>query len=36
VWFWPGAAVVLAGVWLVFRGTANRPVDNPDPAPAER
>ena len=35
-WFWPGAAVVLAGVWLVLRGTANRPVDNPDPAPAER
>jgi drug/metabolite transporter (DMT)-like permease len=36
VWFWPGAAVVLAGVWLVLRGTANRAVDNPDPAPAER
>jgi drug/metabolite transporter (DMT)-like permease len=36
VWFWPGAAVVLAGVWLVLRGTANRPVDNPDPSPAER
>jgi drug/metabolite transporter (DMT)-like permease len=35
-WFWPGAVVVLAGVWLVLRGTANRPVDNPDPAPAER
>jgi drug/metabolite transporter (DMT)-like permease len=35
-WFWPGAAVVLAGVWLVLRGTANRPVDNPDPVPAER
>jgi drug/metabolite transporter (DMT)-like permease len=35
-WFWPGAVVVLAGVWLVLRGTANRPVDNPDPPPAER
>jgi drug/metabolite transporter (DMT)-like permease len=35
-WFWPGAVVVLAGVWLVLRGTANRPVDNPDSAPAER
>jgi drug/metabolite transporter (DMT)-like permease len=35
-WFWPGAVVVLAGVWLVLRGTANRPVDNPDPTPAER
>jgi drug/metabolite transporter (DMT)-like permease len=36
MWFWPGAAVVLAGVWLVLRGTANRAVDNPDPAAAER
>jgi drug/metabolite transporter (DMT)-like permease len=35
-WFWPGAVVVLAGVWLVLRGIANRPVDNPGPAPAER
>jgi drug/metabolite transporter (DMT)-like permease len=35
-WFWPGAALVLAGVWLGLRGMANRPVDNPDQAPAER
>jgi drug/metabolite transporter (DMT)-like permease len=35
-WFWPGATVVLAGVWLVLRGTANRPVDDQDPAPPER
>jgi drug/metabolite transporter (DMT)-like permease len=27
-WFWPGAVLVLAGVWLGVRGTANRPVDN--------
>jgi drug/metabolite transporter (DMT)-like permease len=26
-WFWPGAVLVLAGVWLGVRGTANRPVD---------
>src|SRR6266704_1271492 len=28
-WFWPGAVLVLAGVWLGVRGT-NRPVDNPE------
>lgn len=35
-WFWPGAALVLAGVWLGVRGTANRPVDNREEAPGER
>src|SRR6266508_4186131 len=34
-WFWPGAVLVLAGVWLGVRGT-NRPVDNPKKALDER
>jgi drug/metabolite transporter (DMT)-like permease len=29
-WFWPGAVLVMAGVWLGIRGMAARPVDNPD------
>ncbi len=35
-WFWPGAALVLAGVWLGVRGTTNRPVDNREEALGER
>jgi drug/metabolite transporter (DMT)-like permease len=35
-WFWPGAVLVLAGVWLGVRGTANRPVDNPKEGLDER
>jgi drug/metabolite transporter (DMT)-like permease len=35
-WFWPGAVLVLAGVWLGVRGTANQPVDNPEQALDER
>jgi drug/metabolite transporter (DMT)-like permease len=33
-WFWPGAILVMAGVWLGIRGMSRRPVDNPKPAPA--
>jgi drug/metabolite transporter (DMT)-like permease len=29
-WFWPGAVLVMAGVWLGIRGMPARPVDNPD------
>jgi drug/metabolite transporter (DMT)-like permease len=35
-WFWPGAALVLAGVWLGVRRTSQSAVDNPEQAPGER
>jgi drug/metabolite transporter (DMT)-like permease len=35
-WFWPGAVLVMAGVWLGIRGMAGRPVDNPESAASRR
>jgi drug/metabolite transporter (DMT)-like permease len=36
LWFWPGAALVLAGVWLGVKGTVDRTVDNREKAVGER
>lgn len=35
-WFWPGAVLVLAGVWLGVSGTARQPVDNGEKGLGER